>query len=170
MSLGSKSVTVFEPSWKGILFFYLNHPIETPCLFPGILWGRKPKQGWPYDQVTHVVVLCSCTHALYPWFVQCSAVAILKLILMFEEGHPAFPLCTGPPKLCLSPSRICTMFCCSNIILPENRKEALTSMKEKGAFLRGGRIWGFWDLWRSVYHPGPLLPPQLASGTCLVLS
>lgn len=151
--------------------FLSKQPNRDTLSFPWDSMRQEIKTEWLYDQVTRLVVLCSCTHALKgPCFVQCSAVAILKLKLMFKEGHPAFPLCTGPPKLCLSPSRMCTMVCCSNIILLKNRKETLTSRKEKGAFWRGGRIWEFWDLWRSVYHPGPLLPPQLASGTCLVLS
>lgn len=58
-------------------------------------------------------------------------------------------LCTGPPKLCVSPSRICTVFSCSNIILSETKK--------KEARHGGKSSYRVSHPWGSLYHPGPLL-------------
>lgn len=48
------------------------------------------------------------------------------------------------------------MFSCSNIIVPESRKEALISREEKETFWREEGMWGFWELWGNLFLPGPL--------------
>lgn len=59
--------------------------------------------------------------------------SILKFIVM---------LCAGPPKLCPSCGGIWTAFSCSDIIVPESRKEALVPREEREAFWREKSVWG----------------------------
>lgn len=71
----------------------------------------------------------------------------------------------------MSPSRICTAFSYSNIILSESKKEALTSREEKEACWREEITWEFPSLGASVGGGGgALLLPPGARDTCLVFT
>lgn len=48
------------------------------------------------------------------------------------------------------------MFFCSNIIVPESRKEGLTLREEEEASWGEESMWGCWDLWGNLSPPGPL--------------
>lgn len=117
--------------------------------------GRKLNQGqlcvWPLvPRASHLEDLA---------FFQCSAVAVMKFLIMIKKG-PVFSPHTVPPKLWTFPDRKNRMFSGSNIILSE-RKEALISREEN--------IYRFLP-WGSPYRPGPLLPLPLANECCVVLA